>query len=161
MSAGCMFTDGIHVLAGLQKSTKLSGFGGKRLRGELPIDTAWRETLEELFYLPAGTITMFRDMIIERTTPVLAIDNNGYMCYVYTFRCLEHIMAMLRKYHPVSPLYRRFPTTIQELVFNRRIFTITEVGPLSIIPFVSRMSIDPDLKEDIRLSWTALNVRPN
>jgi hypothetical protein len=48
MSAGCLFTDGAHVLAGMQKG-QLNGFGGKRENREPIYITAWRETLEELF----------------------------------------------------------------------------------------------------------------
>ena len=49
MGAGCIFTNGTHVLAGFQpnkKSPAISGFGGKRHGTETFTQTALRETLE-------------------------------------------------------------------------------------------------------------------
>jgi hypothetical protein len=53
-AAGIVFTNGTHILAGYQprkKNPHISGLGGSKQKDESYMQTAWRETLEELFEL--------------------------------------------------------------------------------------------------------------
>jgi hypothetical protein len=156
--AGCMFTNGIHVLGGWQN--QISGLGGKPIRSDqTTLDTAWRETLEELFELPAYLVDFHKEAIIAFTKPKLTVHNKDYTCFVYSFADLEKVMAMLGKYHTLSPLYKKFPRTIGELVLTRRICA-TEVKQLCLLPFVTNMSLAPEYIDDVYHAWRKIPRHP-
>jgi len=144
MSAGCLFTDGEHVLAGLQKG-RLNGFGGKSEEGEPVYITAWRETLEELFGFCSDTL-LYEIVTFIRYTTVM--EDPHYTCYVYTFTDLEKVLSIIRKYHMPSPFYRRFPRNVSELIFLRRA-TCCEVQALALLPLHSDVRVAPEFQSDI------------
>ena len=127
MSAGCLFTDGTHVISRLED--RLTGLGGKAKFGEPVYMTAWRETLEELFNFDFDLDNIIYE-IIKYTAYTVLMELQDYTCYVYTFKDLETILSMIRKHHVVSPYYRRFPRNIWELVSTRR-----GRFPLALLPF--------------------------
>jgi hypothetical protein len=144
MSAGCLFTDGEHVLAGLQRG-QLNGFGGKGEEGEPVYVTAWRETLEELFGFCTDTL-LYEVITFIRYSAVL--EDPSYTCYVYTFMDLEKVLSIIRKYHMPSPFYRRFPRNISELIFLRTA-VYSEVGALALLPLHSDLHVAPEFQSDI------------
>jgi len=144
MSAGCLFTDGVHVLAGLQKGG-LNGFGGKAEEGEPVYVTAWRETLEELFGFCTDTL-LYEVITFIRYSAILV--DPSYTCYVYTFADLEKVISIIRKYHIVSPFYRRFPRNITELLFLRHA-PYSEVRTLALLPLHSDIHVAPEFQSDI------------
>lgn len=156
--AGCMFTDGIHVLGGWQN--QISGLGGKPIRSDITtLDTAWRETLEELFELQGHLIDFHKPTIMACTRPKITVYDNDYVCYVYSFADLEKIMTMLGKHHTLSPLYKKFPRTIAELVLTRRISAV-EVKQLCLLPFVKNMSLAPKYVTDVYNAWRKIPSHP-
>jgi len=164
MSSGCLFTNGTHVLAGWQKGS-LSGFGGKMEAGESYIETAWRETLEELFELAPKLIQMVIPIILERTTYSKIIRQDQYTAFVYSFKDLEKVLMILKAHRVVSPLYRRFPITVSELVFGRKQMVsrlmsrpviargtgvkLPEISTLAILPLLPWISISGDFMNDL------------
>lgn len=129
--AGCMFTDGIRVLAGYQtKTRKIGGFGGKSHPGESRIDTARRETIEELF----GILDVPAELIARLPISQSTIEYPEYTCFVYNFDDLQTFIRRAGRYINSSPLYAVFPTTVWELLQNRIFSDSAEVGELYLMP---------------------------
>ncbi len=153
LAAGCIFTDGNLILAGYQP-TKLapiiSGLGGKREGDEFLEETAIRETVEELFEiktLPSGLVQR-----IERDcVPRKILQNGAYGIIVYNFKDLDKILRICSSYKIVSPLYTKFPRTLDQLLFGRLQGSLAEVTHLALLPFVSEQVIDPSFIEDMQI----------
>jgi hypothetical protein len=127
--AGCMFVNTRHVLAaihtGKHKSHSiLSGFGGKRQDpAESWKRTAIRETIEELF--DVGTIPSLDTHILPRflrrcpPSSVIYSDAHNYLTLIYSFRDLEYLLRLCRKYVK-SPLYPQgIPRTVWDILVKR------------------------------------------
>ena len=142
-----MFTDGIRVLAGYQtKTRKISGFGGKSHVGESRIETALRETIEELFGITDVPADLIRKLPISENT----IEYPEYTCFVYNFDDLQTFIRRAGRYINSSPLYAVFPGTVWELVQNRMFSEAVEVGELYLIPtdaYTLSRSFERDLME--------------
>lgn len=154
LAAGCIFTDGNLILAGYQPTKEapiISGLGGKREGDEFLEETAIRETLEELFEihtLPSGLVQR-----IERNcVPRKVLQNGAYGAIVYTFKDLHTILRICSSYKLVSPLYTKFPKTLDQLLFKRVSGSLSpEVTHLAILPLVSEQVIDPSFIEDMQI----------
>ena len=147
-AAGCLFTDKKLVLAGYQfrhGKGVLDGIGGTREEGETAIETAFRETLEELFDIvpSAALVAEMRRSFKPRSK----FQTGQYICFVYNFKILEKMMVFLKGHGLRSPLYKVFPVTITELLFNLRIRP-TELTHLSLIPFVDELSFEEHFLKD-------------
>ena len=147
-AAGCLFTDKKLVLAGYQfrhGKGVLDGIGGTREEGETAIETAFRETLEELFDIvpSAALVTEMR----KHFKPRSKFQTGQYICFVYNFKTLEKMMVFLKGQGLHSPLYKVFPVTITDLLFSRRIRP-TELTHLSLIPFVDELSLEEHFLKD-------------
>lgn len=147
-AAGCLFTDKKLVLAGYQfrhGKGVLDGIGGSREEGETAIETAFRETLEELFDIvpSAALVAELRRSFKPRSK----FQTGQYICFVYNFKTLEKMMVFLKGHALRSPLYKVFPVTVSELLFNRRIRP-TELTHLSLIPFVDELSLEEHFLKD-------------
>jgi hypothetical protein len=147
-AAGCLFTDKKLVLAGYQfrhGKGVLDGIGGSREEGEMAIETAFRETLEELFDIvpSAALVTEMR----KHFKPRSKFQTGQYICFVYNFKTLEKMMVFLKGQGLRSPLYKLFPVSVSELLFNRRIRP-TELTHLSLIPFVDELSFEEHFLKD-------------
>jgi 8-oxo-dGTP pyrophosphatase MutT (NUDIX family) len=126
-----MFTDGIRVLAGYQtKTQKLGGFGGKSLPGESRLETALRETVEELF----GVIHVPSELMSKLPASQNFIEYPEYTCFVYNFDDLQTFIRRAGRYINSSPLYAVFPLTVWDLLQNRIFPESAEVGELYLIP---------------------------
>ena len=147
-AAGCLFTDKKLVLAGYQfrhGKGVLDGIGGSRDGSETAIETAFRETLEELFDIvpSAALVTEMRRSFKPRSK----FQTGQYICFVYNFKILEKMMVFLKAHGLRSPLYKVFPVTVSELLFARRIRP-TELTHLSLIPFVDELSLEEHFLKD-------------
>ena len=147
-AAGCLFTDKKLVLAGYQfrhGKGVLDGIGGSRDGSETASETAFRETREELFDIvpSAGLVTEMRRSFKPRSK----FQTGQYICFVYNFKTLEKMMVFLKGRGLRSPLYKVFPVTVSELLFNRRIRP-TELTHLSLIPFVDDLSLEERFLKD-------------
>jgi hypothetical protein len=147
-AAGCLFTDKKLVLAGYQfrhGRGVLDGIGGSRDGSETAIETAFRETLEELFEIvpSAALVAEMRRHFKARSK----FQTGQYICFVYNFKTLEKMMVFLKEQGIRSPLYKVFPVTVTELLFNRRIRP-TELTHLSLIPFVDDLSLEEHFLKD-------------
>lgn len=133
--AGCMFVNRTHVLAGIHNRqvgkrhprTVVSGFGGKREDGESWKQTAFRETIEELFDVRVEK-AVFEHEIYPRllTLRPLSVQYTSaprpYITIVYSFDHLRRFLAICRpfvKRLPSSAYSDRFPRTEVDLVMDR------------------------------------------
>lgn len=136
MSAGCLFTDGKYVLAGLQEKDGkliLSGFGGKiEPTDGCTIDTAIRETLEELFHIEAP-FDIVRYISIHNL-PQNQFQNGDYRVHIYSFWDLVDFLHVCQGFGVQSPLYETIPTDILGLIQKRKILAEAEVKELALLP---------------------------
>ena len=150
-NAGCLFTNYNHVLAGYQPKKKIpfiSGFGGKKLSNENIIETAIRETIEELFdidYVPFELI--YR---IKKINPTKVVTQDNYLMLVYSFEQLLDILHISKEIISTN-LYLSFPTTIPDLIINRIINNKAEISQLCLLPYTKNLKIDPIFILDINL----------
>ena len=160
MSAGCIFTDGRYILAGLQGTDTrfLSGFGGKALEGETSIDTAIRETLEELFHIQEIPAQVIRTISIE-SMPQRYLQNGTYTILVYRFEDLYDWGLILSKSNLKSPLYDIIPLNISDLLFKRKQVEGTEIKCLSLLPLQNGLIISSHFLEDI--AFLLEKIEPN
>jgi hypothetical protein len=162
-AAGCVFTDGTHILAGyqpLKKRPYISGFGGKRKEGETVSTTAIREMLEEVFEfdeIPSALVCRIKEI-----PPAHILENGAYVLFVYSFRDLELILEFASSYR--SPLYAVMPRTLIDLVSLRLITPqrgiisqrYQEITHLALLPFVEGVALDSAFVSDITLILQAM-----
>ena len=152
LAAGCIFTDGNLILAGYQPTKEtpiISGLGGKREGDEFMEETAIRETVEELFEihtLPTGLVQRIEMGCVPRKV----LQNGAYGAIIYNFKDLEKILRICSSYKLVSPLYTKFPKTLDQLLFGRVQGSLKpEVSHLLLLPLVNKQVIDPSFIEYI------------
>ncbi len=143
-----MFTNGKVVLAGFHpKKGYITGIGGKTYYGEALKETAFREMLEELFLIEKyPTIVMEQLMVIEESK---VLHTECYANYVFSFEDLTEIIAVLKNSGYTSPLYEVFPSSIEELVLNRRILCTSEISHLTLLPVLPKINIAHHFLRDI------------
>jgi len=145
--AGCMFTNGIVVLAGFQpKIGKISGFGGVGKEPETPHETAIRETLEELL----GVSSVPYELIAKMPECNRHIAYPSYTCFLYSFDDLDTILRRARRYYVTSPYYSEFPTNVSELILNRDYHDGMEVTDLFMMPTNTEVEISKSFQKDLK-----------
>ena len=81
IGAGCTFLNDTHVLCGYQphkRKAGITGIGGKREPGESILDTAFRETIEELFNLtvvPPEVLNKLKDKLKPQRISFSPLDS--------------------------------------------------------------------------------------
>jgi hypothetical protein len=135
MSAGIVFQSRTHVLMGYQPAKKMiTGIGGKPLDGEQRLETAMRETVEELFgmsptrWLLNGLLGYYRNR-----RPVF---NGSYAMYLFSLHDLYDFMAIVRGFMHASPYYVTFPNTLTDLILHRVAPPDAEVTSLALVTIV-------------------------
>ena len=150
--AGCIFTNKIHILAGYQPNKKeptISGFGGKRQGTETYIETALRETIEELFHIKDVPIALL-DRIRDTVVPERILYQGHYRAIIYTFDHLIEILACVKYYIGKSDLYPDgFPMTLNDLIIERKINASAEISQLCVLPVSNNLTIDSFFIKDI------------
>ena len=145
-AAGCIFTDGKHVLGGYQpKGSYISGLGGKRIHGEDYHQTALRETVEELFDVVPSEELLYQLQNIPYSKHIM---NGPYVALVFSFHDLKTFMDICKIYIKESILYAKFPETLEELIFNRLPREKTEVHNLYILPTRIDLHVDANFLTD-------------
>lgn len=147
-SAGVVFTDGTHVLAGYQPNKKkpfVSGIGGRKEEGETYMDTALREGMEELFEFKDVPVALTKD-IRQSIPPKNVLLTGGYVSVVYSFDDLHAVLRLLKQHSLQSELYDTLPSDLLELVFRRKLLQRTyEISHLCILPIVDHNLKNPFL----------------
>ena len=148
-AAGCLFTNGTHVLAGLQKKHGvqwISGFGGSKHDGETHTRTALRELIEELLEVTVSDGVL---VAIElRVKPVKTKLRGSYVLLHYTFDDLEEILRLAEPFCRDTPLYVFFPCSVMDLI-NNRTKTQGEVSTLCLLPLEPDLRISPEFLGDL------------
>ena len=148
-SAGCLFTNNIHVLGAWQKKKQcISGIGGKREGSETYIRTALRELVEELFEVDTPETLLYTLETIVKPKKVFLTDS--YVTVMYSFQDLEMILTFAKIYCKQSLLYDIFPTTYMSLIIDRKNVS-SEIGQLVLLPFEKELCIDSGFVKDINV----------
>ena len=160
-AAGAVFTNGSTVLAGYQKegrSPSINGIGGKRTGTETYMQTALRETIEELFGVRGDFDKLIRAVEMN-LVPTKVHKSGDYVLVIYTFKDLDVLMRCSATYLKVSPLYTKFPKTLSNLLLDRdaNVNPRPEIIHLCILPVVKGCYIDSQLIEDFSVINPALN----
>jgi hypothetical protein len=157
MGAGCIFTDGIHILAGWQprkRNPGLTGIGGAKNKGETYLTTAYRETLEELLHIKSVSPILINHLKITMK-PKKIIESNGYVSAVFDFDDLVQMLKECKRMGITSPVYEKFPTDLMSLLRNRKLLDTTEIEILALLPVVKefppkrRIYVRDDLLRDM------------
>lgn len=137
-AAGILFTNQTHVLAGYQPhkcQPCITGIGGAKCQGETALQTAWRETIEELF-----DCTVVPSKFLEHCTKSLVpyhwFQRGDYICFEYSFDHLKTFLKLAKRYHLSTSVYESYPTTLFELLMNRMYSETSEVQSLCLLPFI-------------------------
>jgi hypothetical protein len=137
-AAGILFGNQTHVLAGYQPHKKnpcITGIGGSRNEGEPALQTAWRETIEELFdckTIPPKLLKLCETNFV----PHHWFNRGDYICFQYSFEDLKRFLKLVKQFCLQTPLYESYPTTLLDLLMNRKRSRSSEIESLCLLPIV-------------------------
>jgi hypothetical protein len=156
MGAGCVFTDGHHVLAGYQPNKRnpcITGIGGHKEQGEEYLQTAFRETVEELFdvkQVPPSLLQKLSKCMIPKKT----IFQKGYVILQFDFQDYRSFLKYCKAAKIQSPLFQRLPTTLLDSIQQRRVVKTSEITHLCLLPvikeFQGKQVIHPSFLQDMK-----------
>ncbi len=157
MGAGCVFTDGKHVLAGYQPQKKypcITGIGGHREEGENYLQTAMRETVEEIYNVAVLPQQLVPSLI--RQLPPRKEDNHkNYILLHYNFEDFKKFLKICRKSGLVSPVYKKLPRTTMECIRHREVDMGAEISHLCLLPvikdFNGKSLVHPYFIQDMKM----------
>jgi len=112
----------------------ISGIGGKPIGAETPIETAFRETIEELFGLQPSKNLI--EVLVYNFGFKPEVKNGSYTMFIYTIDELLRFMYIVKSYSGPSPYYAKFPTSLESLLFDRRTPLGVEVTHLCMVPII-------------------------
>lgn len=152
IGAGILFTNNDVVLCGFT-GEKISGIGGKKKLSDANsyTKTAVRETLEELFGMCTKEMIHAATFVLPHDAPdkIIFDETHSYITIILNFRILEAMLANLQKLNIKSPLYKVFPSTISELIFNRITTSSDEIKQLCLLPLSSNLQIAQEFISDL------------
>ena len=130
-SAGCLFIENNSVLCGYaHRYASYTGFGGKALALESPLQTAVRETVEELYGIDLVG-TMGQDFCkVLKEYPFH--ERKGYFFVRCPFSAISEFYEILSAHGITSPYYKELPRNIDELISLRRPDFDAEIYDLAI-----------------------------
>jgi hypothetical protein len=158
-AAGCVFMSNSHILAAYQtkknlsnqKYSHISGLGGKREGNESYMETALRETLEELFDLekvPEDLLTSIEETLI----PTRILLEGSYVCVVYGLDQLVEILYLCNQSLRYPILYPAgVPLSVEDLILKRTVIPESEVSHLCLLPLISSLKIDRFFLDDVKI----------
>ena len=152
MAAGLLFTNEKLFLAGY-KSFKghVTGIGGKPHEEDQTIlHTALRETIEELFGIKEVDSDLIAQLLIV-VKPYREVTNETYTHFLCTFSDLKYLLTYCYLHVQTSPYYDIFPTTIEQLILDRKNTERAEIAQLCLLPFASDIRIARHLIQDVNL----------
>lgn len=149
--AGIFFTNENLFLAGYKSYYgHITGIGGKQKKDETLFSTAIRETLEEL--LGIHDVEPFEIELFETAIkPFKQFENCGYTHFCCTFTDLTLFLRFAYIIRKKSVFYTLFPSTLEELLLERKNAEDSEISHLTILPCVQNIHIAKHLVEDINL----------
>lgn len=152
MAAGLLFTNEKLFLAGYKSfKSHITGIGGKPQEHDISkLSTAIRETIEELF----GVKEVSNEVIVHLMLtlhPFKEVTNESYTHFLCSFDDLKYMLTYCYLRIQVSPYYTVFPTTIEQLLFERKNTERAEIAQLCLLPFSSDLRIARHLMNDINL----------
>ncbi len=140
MGAGCVFTDGTHILAGYQPHKAkpgINGLGGHKESGETYLQTAFRETVEELFHVETSAIpSKLLPTLIQTLVPTRVKLKNDYVLVHFTLDQLLVFLRLVKASGLTSPLFPTLPLTLLDLLQKRRHDPKAEVAVLCLLPVI-------------------------
>jgi hypothetical protein len=152
--AGCLFIQQGYALVGYsQKYKHFSGFGGKQNAGETPIQTALRETAEELLGIdPTKTELDQLENLLEHKK---LITRNNYAFLVLTIDDISVFSTVFDA--RVSPYYKTIPKNCSRFILERNPTETAEITEMKIIKVVSASNgdVDNEFIEDCIWSLTS------
>lgn len=144
--AGILFTDMKHVLAGYQPNKRkpcITGIGGGREEGEQYMDTAIRETIEELFNVDEVSKKLIHT-IRDTIPPKQIIMNEYYVTIVYNFDDLHTFLKIVKRFKLQTNVYDKFPLTIMDVLMHRKLnVPKAEIKHLVLLPFIQHLDNYP------------------
>jgi hypothetical protein len=144
--AGIMFTDMNHILAGYQPNKRnpcITGIGGGREDGEQYMDTAIRETIEELFNVEEVSSKLIKT-IRDTIQPKQIIMNEYYVSIIYDFDDLHTFLALMKRFKVKTNVYDTIPLTLMDLLLKRKLnVPKAEIKHLVLLPFIQHLDNYP------------------
>ncbi len=144
-AAGVAFITNTHILAGYQphkSEPTITGIGGKREGGELYLQTALREAVEEIFHISNVDSRLIKHLS-RVCKPITTIVQGGYVIVVYDFHTLTTFLKIVSTYDLYTPIYDEMPLTVSDLILNRRVHPKAEISHLVLVPLVHHSPIGP------------------
>lgn len=131
--AGVVFKSETHVLMGYKPHDGIiTGIGGKPIGDEVPIRTAFREAVEEIFGIQPESEVL--NSLVSQFSPRGMAENKGYKMFILTIDDLLVFMRIVRDSARVSPFYRSFPSSLEDLILTRRAPKSVEIVSLALLP---------------------------
>jgi hypothetical protein len=131
--AGVVFKSETHVLMGYKLHDGIiTGIGGKPIGDEVPIRTAFREAVEEIFGIQPEP-SLLTALVSEFSLRGMA-ENKGYKMFILTLDDLLVFMRIVRDSARVSPFYHSFPSSLEDLILTRRAPKSVEIVSLALLP---------------------------
>jgi len=131
--AGVVFKSETHVLMGYKLHDGIiTGIGGKPIGDEVPIRTAFREAVEEIFGIQPEP-SLLTALVSEFSVRGMA-ENKGYKMFILTLDDLLVFMRIVRDSVRVSPFYHSFPSSLEDLILTRRAPKSVEIVSLALLP---------------------------
>jgi hypothetical protein len=131
--AGVVFKSETHVLMGYKLHDGIiTGIGGKPIGDEVPIRTAFREAVEEIFGIQPEP-SLLTALVTEFSVRGMA-ENKGYKMFILTLDDLLVFMRIVRDSARVSPFYHSFPSSLEDLILTRRAPKSVEIVSLALLP---------------------------
>lgn len=131
--AGVVFKSETHVLMGYKPHDGIiTGIGGKPIGDEVPIRTAFREAVEEIFGIQPESEVL--NALVSQFSPRGMAENKGYKMFILTIDDLLVFMTIVRDSARVSPFYRSFPSSLEDLILARRAPKSVEIVSLALLP---------------------------
>lgn len=152
MAAGLLFTNEKLFLAGYKSfKSHITGIGGKPHESDTSkLCTAIRETIEELFGIKEVNNEVIEHLMFM-VRPFKEVTNESYTHFLCTFDDLKYMLTYCYLRIQTSPYYSVFPTSIEQLIFERKNTERAEIAQLCLLPFSSDMRIARHLMNDINL----------
>ena len=154
VGAGCLFIQKGYALVGYsQKYKHYSGFGGKQNAGETHIQTALRETAEELLGIDPTKTEL--DQLVKILEDKKLITRNNYAILVLTIDDISVFSTVFGA--RVSPYYKTIPKNCSRFILERNPTETAEITEMKIIKVVSASNgdVDNEFIEDCIWSTTS------
>ena len=152
LGCGLLVIEKGYALAGLTpKLGRYSGIGGKQHPGETLRQTAFRESLEELYGIAPSTSLVNTLVVGFKAKPL--IDRGGYYYILMSFADFNSMCSIVKTYVGDSPYYKTFPASVLDLVLNRYPSDEAEITELTLVKYSNKSStVDAEFINDCLLA---------